>query len=310
MTESDVMVMADTAVDTFGALEERTRDLDRLYRSILQRGTDYDNVPGTNKPTLLKSGAELLRLWMKLVPDFQITGGEQDDGHYSYEVMCKMYFDPERTKLAGVGVGLCTTRESKYAFRWAWPNEVPPDVDKSALKTKKFSKGDKTYTQYRVDNENPADQANTALKMAKKRAFVDAILTITGASRIFTQDVEDMVSHTEPQPTSQAEPPKRRGRPPKTNPNGVPEDTNTPPGEGLISRERWEQAKAAVADIPDIELCSMIYDATGNDVKPPDPETEQYITHRGKLEGAISGMSNKQCTALSQAIGEWRRGQS
>ena len=39
---------------------------------------------------------------------------------------------------------------------------------------------------------NVADVANTVLKMAKKRAMVDGILTVTGASDIFTQDIEEL----------------------------------------------------------------------------------------------------------------------
>jgi len=34
--------------------------------------------------------------------------------------------------------------------------------------------------------------ANTILKMAKKRAQVDAVITATAASDIFTQDIEDL----------------------------------------------------------------------------------------------------------------------
>jgi hypothetical protein len=41
----------------------------------------------------------------------------------------------------------------------------------------------------RVD---PADVANTVLKMAKKRAQIDMTLTATAASDIFTQDLEDL----------------------------------------------------------------------------------------------------------------------
>ena len=35
---------------------------------------------------------------------------------------------------------------------------------------------------------------NTVLKIAKKRAFVDAILTATHASKVFTQGIEDIVN--------------------------------------------------------------------------------------------------------------------
>jgi len=38
----------------------------------------------------------------------------------------------------------------------------------------------------------PADIANTVLKMAEKRAFIDAIRTTTGCSDMFSQDLEDL----------------------------------------------------------------------------------------------------------------------
>jgi hypothetical protein len=59
----------------------------------------------------------------------------------------------------------------------------------------KFKDEDPFITQQdteKVEHDNPADYYNTVLKMAKKRAHVDAILTATAASDIFTQDIEDM----------------------------------------------------------------------------------------------------------------------
>ncbi len=44
----------------------------------------------------------------------------------------------------------------------------------------------------RIEHDNPADYYNTCLKIAKKRAHVDGTLSATGASDMFTQDVEDM----------------------------------------------------------------------------------------------------------------------
>lgn len=49
----------------------------------------------------------------------------------------------------------------------------------------------------RVANDDIASQKNTVLKMAKKRAFVDAVISATRSSGIFTQDVEDFVSGVE-----------------------------------------------------------------------------------------------------------------
>ncbi len=44
----------------------------------------------------------------------------------------------------------------------------------------------------RIPNDDLADQYNTVLKMANKRSLIAAVLNVTGASDIFTQDIEDM----------------------------------------------------------------------------------------------------------------------
>jgi hypothetical protein len=51
--------------------------------------------------------------------------------------------------------------------------------------------------QYRIPNPDIADVVNTVLKMAKKRAHVDAVLNGTNASDFFTQDVEDYAEQLE-----------------------------------------------------------------------------------------------------------------
>jgi hypothetical protein len=59
---------------------------------------------------------------------------------------------------------------------------------------------------------NASDSCNTILKMAKKRALVDAVLTVLGASDIFTQDIEDQepVLGKAPAPAKKAEPEKAK----------------------------------------------------------------------------------------------------
>ena len=43
-----------------------------------------------------------------------------------------------------------------------------------------------------MPNDDLADQYNTVLKMSNKRSLVAAVLNVTAASDIFTQDIEDM----------------------------------------------------------------------------------------------------------------------
>jgi hypothetical protein len=96
----------------------------------------------------------------------------------------------------GSGVGSCSTLESKYRYK-------------------------KDYqTKAKYENPDIADVYNTCLKMAKKRALVDATLTATGASDFFTQDVEDGGIPPEPEPSWHEAPkapePKKQPTPRKT----------------------------------------------------------------------------------------------
>ena len=175
--------------DPFVALQQQTENLDKLYRSLMKKETDYGVVPGTNKPTLYKPGAELLRLWGRYGVDFILRATQEDyaKGIFAYDCLC--FVSNEDGVRIGTGVGSCNSMETKYRWRWVWENQLPKGIAKEGLVSKQTERG---HTQYRIDIENPADLVNTYQKMAKKRAFIDGMLTVTGASRIFTQDIEDI----------------------------------------------------------------------------------------------------------------------
>jgi hypothetical protein len=78
---------------------------------------------------------------------------------------------------------------------------------------------------------NPADVANTILKMAKKRGLVDAILTVTAASDIFTQDIEDLPDEVREEVAAEARAKARPGA--QAVQKTVPEDS--PEREKLIA---------------------------------------------------------------------------
>jgi hypothetical protein len=73
-----------------------------------------------------------------------------------------------------------------------YEKEIPVGVDKENLVKKEFTGPYGKYMKYRLDNDDPYTLANTVLKMAKKRAQVDATLTVASLSEIFTQDIEDL----------------------------------------------------------------------------------------------------------------------
>ena len=169
----------------------------------MRKDEHYGVIPGTGKPSLLKPGAEKLGFLFRLAPRYEISMSNMERGHREYRVICSLHHMPTEN-YSGAGVGSCSTMETKYRYRTSHESTgrpVPPaywnERDASLLGGSQFSakKIDKSWMicrkGQRVEYDNPADYYNTALKMAKKRAHVDAILTATAASDCFTQDVEE-----------------------------------------------------------------------------------------------------------------------
>jgi hypothetical protein len=157
----------------------------KLIQEGLTENTDYGTIPGTDKPTLLKPGAERLCLAFGATPKYTLVSAEIDHhrevqwekkkkkwrneykgdrrfdnvieqgtsiGVYRYVYKCTIVRPDGR--ILGECEGVCSTMESKFVDR-------------------------------------PRDCENTAAKMAQKRAFVGAVLSAFGLSNRFTQDVED-----------------------------------------------------------------------------------------------------------------------
>jgi len=159
-----------------------------VVQKTLKQGHDYDVIPGTTKPTLLKPGAEKILMLLGLTSEYEIIEKveDYDKGVFAYTVRCIL---SKNGKKVTEGLGSCNSKEDKYRWRWIPEKDLPPDVDKDALKSKINDYGQKLY---RIENDEIFTQANTILKMAKKRAQIDAVLTVAALSEIFTQDVEDM----------------------------------------------------------------------------------------------------------------------
>jgi uncharacterized protein (DUF3820 family) len=137
----------------------RTMDKIHAFQQVIQQavkpGHDIGIIPGTDKPTLLKPGAEKIVMMMGLASRYEIMDKveDYDKGFFSYNIRCTL---SRQGMDICEGVGNCNSRESKYV------------------------------------KADPYSIANTILKMAKKRAYVDAALSVASLSDIFTQDLEDM----------------------------------------------------------------------------------------------------------------------
>lgn len=166
----------------------------QALRSVMREGEHYGTIPGCgDRKTLKKSGAEKLCLLFRIAPDVVVEDLSPSFDVIRYRITVRATHISSGAYL-GSGVGECSSLESKYAWRdvvMAEEFDAAPE-DK---RREKFQRGrDKSGRPIvaRQVRTNPYDMANTILKMAKKRALVDCVLTVTGASDIFGQDVEDL----------------------------------------------------------------------------------------------------------------------
>lgn len=187
-----------TAIFTIPEMKGKRDELSEFYDSVMVQNVDFGLIPGTPKPSLYKSGAEMLCFRFGLSPRIQIMDKifDVNTGFVSYEILCQLF--NRDGLLVGEGVGSCNNHEDKYRFRWLSKSSlisaglVHPDIAKDQHPTGYDVKWFGRFPKYKVENKNIINLANTILKMATKRAFVDAVLRVTGAGRIFTQDLEDL----------------------------------------------------------------------------------------------------------------------
>ncbi len=154
-TQNSLAIIDMVEIQQVQATMNKISQFQQVIQKTLHQGHDFGVIPGTDKPTLLKPGAEKILMMMGLRSEFEIADSTRnfEKGFFQYQVRCKLL---KGDVLITEGLGSCNTRERKY------------------LKM------------------DPYTMDNTVLKMAKKRAMVDAALLVASLSDVFTQDIEDI----------------------------------------------------------------------------------------------------------------------
>lgn len=217
------VVVSQQAVQTVPQLKAQIQLIQQAMRGVMKKDTHYGIIPGTQKPSLWKPGAEVLCTLFRIAVDPEVVDLSAN-GEIRYQVRARGVHQLSGTIL-GTGIGECSSAEDKYAWRAA-VSEMEFDATLEDRRRFKFYKGGGTAQQVRT---NPADVANTVLKMAKKRAQIDMVLTATAASDIFTQDLEDLheagivdeVQQQPEQPPAPAAPQRKAGGQGKATPAQV-----------------------------------------------------------------------------------------
>lgn len=190
----------------------------QVVHACMIKDQDYGVIPGTTKPTLLKPGAEKIAKLLGLADTYEILdkAEEWDKPFFRYLVKCKL-IHVKMNVVISEGMGECNSLESKYRWRWVGERDIPEGMDTSKMVTQeRKGKNGGHWTVYRLDNDDIYSQVNTILKMAKKRALVDAALSAGRLSDVFTQDIEDIPSIAQQDFTTERPAERARTEPEKT----------------------------------------------------------------------------------------------
>lgn len=230
---------------------QRVTDAMEMMRSIrtfvlneLVPGHDFGTIPGAgDRKVLLQPGGQKILAFFESFGEQRVERSELGGGHVEFVVTTSVvrYATGQRI---GLGLGSCSTMESKYRFRNG--KLSCPKCGKETVNRSKdgdgyycwakvggcgatFAKGDKAITGQvvgKVENDNPHDVRNTVLKMACKRSLVAAALSLGCASDLFTQDLDDTYDlNAAPSPPIQDAPA----------PASAPAQTKSSPGTAFVA---------------------------------------------------------------------------
>jgi hypothetical protein len=264
-----------------------------IFSNEMKDGHDYGKIQGCgDKPTLLNPGAQKICMLFNVHPEFAVDRRPISGNHVEYIVNCALISRTNHCKVAA-GVGSCSTMEKKYRWRNAKP--ICPTCKVFEVNSNKdgfycwkkiggcgatFQGNDERITSQkigRVENEDIADVYNTVLKMAKKRAFVDATLGLSCISEFYTQDLEDFATPAAPEP----EPP--------TPPAPTPKPADS---------ERVVAYKAFVAEMRELsgkdvkwfkETWKSVTDAMALGPNPEKMDAEQYAATVATVRDLVTG---------------------
>lgn len=172
-------LISGTEIDVLNQRAEQMKAFKEFLKNELLDGIDYGVIPGIKLPTLFKAGGEKVQMFLGLTPQYKLLNREFLPNH---KVEISVYNNTTR-KFDKDAI-------TRNYYAWEWSCELFFGEKKVAEGVGGANSEERKWTaQY--GKETPDSLANTVLKISKKRAFMDAILAVSGISDMFTQDLED-----------------------------------------------------------------------------------------------------------------------
>ena len=272
----------DLSTITQAEFEERLRSMQlgrarvlEIKKKAMQDGIHYGTIPGTNKPTILKSGVETLSQMYGLAlicDDPHITFGDGvTSPHILVRMTCRAHRGSADGPVIATGHGARSSWEKKYRYRKASPacpacgKTGPLRVDQANREWYCWRKKDGCGQRFGFDspaadalkgfsdvteNPDPYEALNTIVKMCAKSARADAVITATASSDLFTQDLEDMERYERTIEGEWAEVPQEGSAEPSVQAPPTPEPVRRPPPPPDSKPEQLAGAAVVAMRIP------------------------------------------------------------
>lgn len=123
-------------------MKQRYNAILEFAKSIMKDGKDYGAVPGTDKPTLLKPGAEKLTSFFglsiehpEILEKVEDWTGREHGGIPFFYYMIRQDLTRNGVLIASQ-IGSCNSMETKYRWRWVREGDLPHGLDKASLVTR------------------------------------------------------------------------------------------------------------------------------------------------------------------------------
>lgn len=150
-----------------------------LVNEILVEGRDYGSVPGLPEFLWDPGASAIIASFNCHVGQRRILSFVNDGKRLSMVLEVPIIHNITQSEV-GSGIGASTIAETKHKYRW---ERNPQDWGYTEGQIGKLETRERyDHTEYKILNPEPSDLLNTIIKMASKRAEVDAAEGLPGAS--------------------------------------------------------------------------------------------------------------------------------
>lgn len=168
------------------ARKQETSLLQKLVRESLVRDIDFGRIPGTPADSLWDPGANaILNAFNCRVGERRVLSLREEIDRLSV-ILEVPIISRDTGKEVGSGIGAASTLETKHKYRWVSEGDAQQlGYDIGALKQR--ANKDSGEVECRIRNPEHDELLNTIVKMASKRAEVDAAESLPGVASVLRE---------------------------------------------------------------------------------------------------------------------------